>query len=497
MGLWVRMAVSYMLVTFGAVLLVETVLIGIYAPRLVSDKVNEQNLLTDARTNAGALAMKLSSRATATDGLGFPAGVRTTTSGASPTPSPTSSPDFLPSRSGNCLDAAKSPVLDLLLDIDGSVLSSSFPDCYSPHHPAPPLPGAGAGPAGASGVGQTAGGDRVAWARAPVVQAPRHTFESDTVSGAAGLVEIPGAHQVATLYEQRQVTADAGGVRLGNVRPMLLPGLVVLASAVPVGLLFGFVSMRRPVHRLRRLAATTQALASGDLDQRVQVSGRDELSHLEADVNRMAERLSTALAKERALAETRARTNERARIARDLHDSVSQGLFSLRLLAGGAARALPADAPLHHQLRQLEETAATTTHEMQAMLLQLRPAALADAVLAEALEHVAQTYRQRVGVQVHTDLVPVILTPQRADALLRIAQEALANAVRHGHPSQLTLTLTDSLLRIADNGRGFDAGAPTLGMGLTLMRERATEVGAALTLTSAPGAGTTIEVRLP
>jgi signal transduction histidine kinase len=405
---------------------------------------------------------------------------------------------LLPENSGPCTAAALNH-LYLLLDADGTVLESSSAQCQPVGHPVADLPAgrdASTGTGGiASGIGSGVGDDRVAWAFAPIVQAPPGSLDAAAAGTTADLARIPGAHPVATLYEQRSVTTGVGAVRLGNIRPLLTPGLVVLGGAVPVGLLFGYVSMRRPVRRLHRLATTTQALADGDLDRRVRVTGRDELSHLEADVNRMAERLSASLIRERALADTRARTTERARIARDLHDSVSQDLFSLRLLASGIARALPDESPLRTQLRQLETTATTATHEMQAMLLQLRPTAPADHGLPTALRQLAEAYRQRVGIVVHTELDDVELAPHREHALLRIAQEALANAVRHGEPTEVTLTLTGEVLGIHDNGRGFDPDAPTFGMGLTLMRERAAEVDSLLTVVSSPTTGTTVEVR--
>lgn len=476
MGLWVRTAVSYVLVTLGAVLLVEAVLIGVYAPRAIDTKANEQTVLHNARDDASGLALKLSGQASADDGVGFPAASH-----------------LVPQFRGTCLAAAKADILYIVLNPDGTVLDSSYPDCYPVGGAAPSLPGAG----GQDGVGPGTGGNRYAWARAAIVQAPPGTLDGAATTGPANLAKIPQAHQIATLYEQQIVTPPATRFTFTGARPLLLPGLVVLGGAIPVGLLFGYVSMRRPVRRLRRLAATTQALADGDLERRIQVTGRDELSQLEADINRMAERLSAAMALERALTDTRARTTERARIARDLHDSVSQDLFCLRLLAGGVARAVPDDSPLRPQLRQMEDTATTATQQMRAMLLQLRPAAPTDGGLAAALDTLAQTYRHRVGITVHTELAEIELATQHEHALLRIAHEALVNAVRHGNPTEMTVTLTTDLLRIHDNGQGFDPGEPALGMGLALMRDRAAEIGGVLSVSSSTTTGTTVEVRLP
>jgi signal transduction histidine kinase len=495
MGLWVRVAVSYVLVTLGAVLLVEAILIGLSA-RVISDRVGEQDRRGVVRTDTFSLALKLSSQVSSSAaGLpGVAASPDPAKSGAEPQPRPTATNLVLPVNTGSCAVAAKSGSISLLLGLDGTVLESSFPECYPAGTGAPPMP-VGSQPQD-SGVGTGVARARVAWAYAPIVQVPPEAFDQSAFGSPADLLRVPRAHQVATLYTEQSIVDAPGHLQLGNIRPLLTPGLVVLGGAVPVGLLFGYLSMRRPVRRLRRLALTAQALADGDLARRVPVGGRDELSQLEADVNRMAQRLADAMDSERELAATRARGTERARIARELHDAVSQELFSLRLLAGGLARALPAGSPLHAQADQLERTAATATREMQAMLLELRPAALTEGGLAGALGRLADAYRDRVGIPVRTALAPVELPAQREHALLRIAQEAMANAVRHGDPTGLDLTLTADLLRVRDNGRGFDPTVPTAGMGLSLMGERAAEVGAALVLDSAPGQGTTIEVRL-
>jgi signal transduction histidine kinase len=119
----------------------------------------------------------------------------------------------------------------------------------------------------------------------------------------------------------------------------------------------------------------------------------------------MAERLDAAMAAERQLAGA----GERARIARELHDSISQDLFSLRLLAGGLRKALPAGSPLQPQVETMEQTASGTMHEMQALLLELRPVALADAGLVPALEELCRAYRDRLGVTVDAELEAVEL----------------------------------------------------------------------------------------
>jgi signal transduction histidine kinase len=305
------------------------------------------------------------------------------------------------------------------------------------------------------------------------------------------------------LFLTPQVRADA---RLAGepswwraLGPQLGVGLLVLAGAVPVGIVFGLLSTRRLIGRLRRLAATTVAVAQGDYQQRVAVSGGDEVAGLEANLNRMAARLDAAMATQRQLASA----DERARIAGELHDAISQDLFSLRLLAGGLRKALPASSPLQPQVKTMERTASQTMNEMQALLLELRPVALEDAGLIAALEELCRAYRDRLDVMVDAELEPVELAPAAEHAVLRVVQEALANAVKHAKPSRIALRLRrrDGQVEVlvSDDGGGFDPAraGERHGLGLRLMRERVTELGGSFQLDSSPGEGTSVRILLP
>ena len=190
----------------------------------------------------------------------------------------------------------------------------------------------------------------------------------------------------------------AGGV---TVSPSLIrTGLVVLAVALPVGLAFGLLSTRRLTRRLKRLAALTLEVADGDFQRRVRVSGRDEVSLLEENFNRMAGQLQASLDANRRFAEAGARHEERSRIARELHDAISQELFSLSVLAGGLRRTLPAGSPVLPEVETMERTAAGAMREMRSLLLALRPVALEEADLAGAIEGVCHAYSERLGVPV-------------------------------------------------------------------------------------------------
>ncbi|HLG76846.1 MAG TPA: histidine kinase, partial [Ktedonobacteraceae bacterium] len=230
---------------------------------------------------------------------------------------------------------------------------------------------------------------------------------------------------------------------------------------------------------------------------------RDEVGQLEQQFNRMAEQLGEGIARQKELAEENARLAERSRISRELHDAISQDLFSLSMLAGGLQSALPSDSPLQHQASILEQTTTNTIREMRALLLELRPTSLEQLGLVEALEELAMAYRTRLGITVRTDLKCTRLSARIEHTLLRIAQEALSNAARHANATEIEIALWQVsemiTLRIGDNGRGFRSDSEGLkhGLGLRLMRERIQEMCGLLKMESAPGEGTKLEICLP
>ena len=196
---------------------------------------------------------------------------------------------------------------------------------------------------------------------------------------------------------------------------------------------------------------------------------------------------------------------ERKRLARELHDSVTQTLFSIGLTAEAAAELVEADpARAREQLGQLQELTRAAMTEMRSLIFELRPAELETEGLAAALrKHVdvlRRLYRQEIELAVDADRR---LPPEVEKGLLRIAQEALGNALRHSGADHVALSLTarDSRisLRVTDDGRGFDpeeAVTRSRRLGLTSMRERAEALGGTLRIDSDPGQGTTIEVEV-
>ncbi|MEZ3180615.1 GAF domain-containing sensor histidine kinase [Streptomyces pimonensis] len=197
---------------------------------------------------------------------------------------------------------------------------------------------------------------------------------------------------------------------------------------------------------------------------------------------------------------------ERSRLAHELHDAVSQKLFSLRLTAQAAARLVDRDpARAKGELQQVAALAAEAADELRAAVVELRPAALDEDGLVATLRTQAQ-----VLDRAHTARVTFAGNGVRAlpaaqeEAVLRVAQEALHNALRHSGGDHVDVTLDrrggGAVLRVSDDGGGFDpriVRSAGRHLGLVSMRDRASGVGGRLTVESAPGKGTTIEMEVP
>jgi len=201
-----------------------------------------------------------------------------------------------------------------------------------------------------------------------------------------------------------------------------------------------------------------------------------------------------------------ATVEERARLARELHDSVTQSLFSLNLTLRAARRVLERDPSSAMQLLDnVHELAQGSLAEMRALIFELRPQALENEGLTSALQKHADAVRARSGLKVHLKVTGERRLPiAHEEALYQIAREALHNVVKHARAGEawidLDLSGNDVLLSIRDNGRGFDL--PTLRqgggshIGTSTMQERARAINGHLEIESASAKGTRVSVRV-
>jgi signal transduction histidine kinase len=216
--------------------------------------------------------------------------------------------------------------------------------------------------------------------------------------------------------------------------------------------------------------------------------------------------LRIAVENARLLVEVRGKAalEERQRLARELHDSVSQALYGIALGAKTARKLLDQNPDrAADPLEYVDSLAEAGLAEMRALIFELRPESLQSEGLAAALDKQAAALRARHGINVETDLCNEPDAPlEGKEALYRIAQEALHNTIRHARASRIRIRMQCSpnhvILEICDDGIGFDPTGNFPGhLGLHSMRERIERLGGTLAVKSAPGKGTEIRAWMP
>jgi two-component system, NarL family, sensor histidine kinase LiaS len=492
-GLSGRLIASYILVTLAVVVLVEALVLGFQVPSLV----NAAQLQAQVDATARSYGQQLSDRVPTGTVLGKPR-------------QPARPGQARPGPDGTlAVPAITGPIHSRLavtavvaVAVNGTVIASSAPARYPPGRAAGselPVPAAQA----------IEGGLRVTTKGSTTLTTPHPTPYGGVLYrvwrvGRAGTGRSPGL--VAYVYVQapwspgfiNPVRAWKELGQLGETGPLLQTApFALLVAIVPVGVLFGLLASRRLVRRVRRLERAAAAVADGDYTVTLPVSGRDEVGQLEANFTSMTRQLGSALAAERQRATGDARAAERARIAREVHDAISQHLFALRMIAAGMRRADPGNP----QMQAIEHISEEALRDVQALLIELRPPSLDGAGLVPALQEICSAYHDRLGVTVDASLDDITVPPPVEHALLRITQEACSNAVRHGNARMLAVSMTRQdghvQLAVRDTGTGFDPAAPHAGSGLAHIRDRVAELGGTVDIDSTPGQGAALTVRVP
>jgi two-component system sensor histidine kinase UhpB len=281
---------------------------------------------------------------------------------------------------------------------------------------------------------------------------------------------------------------------------LLVIGLALVVLALAVALV-------RERRRLRPLEDLMEAMEKVDLSSPrpllpASIDGvgeTEEVARIELAFLRMMRRLE-AERRRAGSAALHAQEEERARVARDLHDEVNQSLTGLLLRLEAAREAAPPE--LEGELAETKALANQAMGELLSLARQLRPTALDDLGLAAAIEGQVG----RLGGEIETGLeVEGDFSDLGDDAQLvvyRVAQEALSNAARHSGAERVEVHLRRTegggvRLEVGDDGRGFAFDESERGLGIGGMRERALLIGAELTIESRPGAGTTVRLAVP
>ncbi|ABU60253.1 histidine kinase [Roseiflexus castenholzii] len=323
-----------------------------------------------------------------------------------------------------------------------------------------------------------------------------------TLSIVVPLAEVTAESQSVA----RAIEADA----IATVRNTLLIMALFFIGAAAVTL---WLSQRFLARPMTDMLSGVRAITAGNLDVSVPVTSNDELGELAASFNQMTDELNR---RTRELAQTSAELQlketqvkmaaleERQRLARELHDSVSQALYGIALGARTAQTQLERDpARLGEPLEYILSLAEAGLSEMRALIFELRPESLQTEGLVAALTKQSDALRARHKLDVVTRFDPEPeISLEAKEALYRIAQEAMHNVARHAHATRVELSLLNAdgalTLEIRDNGKGFDPAQPYPGhLGLKSMPERAAHIGGAFHIESRPGAGTVITVTVP
>jgi NarL family two-component system sensor histidine kinase LiaS len=313
-------------------------------------------------------------------------------------------------------------------------------------------------------------------------------------------ITIPG-RTVGALVLDMDVGATQAGFLPRAAQGLI--GFVLIISVVAglVGLVFGFVVSRGMARRLRTISQAADAWSQGNFSAAAHDPSGDELGRLTRDLNGMAEQIQSLLQDRQQLAIV----EERNRLARDLHDSVKQQVFATAMQVA-AARALVQRDPsaAEARLAEVERLVGEAQRELTALIGELRPAALADKGLAQALREYCAEWSGRVGIAADVRVRSEQPAPLEVEqALFRVAQEALSNVARHSDATRVEVELAwepEALqLSITDNGRGMDAAAADgQGVGLHSMQERVEALRGSLAIRAAPGgSGTSIQVWVP
>lgn len=291
--------------------------------------------------------------------------------------------------------------------------------------------------------------------------------------------------------------------------------LTLIGIVVVIGGSYGLWYSNRIKRRLELLREVMLSLEKGNLSRSVPPLGEDEIGRLGEQLNAITQkweeqvtslqRLSNNNAQLAQRAKYSAIVEERQRLARELHDAVSQQLFAISMTATAALRTLEKDFDkAQRQIYLIEEMASVAQSEMRALLLHLRPVHLEGKRLSEGLVELMQELSAKVPMQIDWELSEDIKLPRGIeDHLFRIVQEAMSNALRHSKASRLEVRLTkpsaDAVrLMIRDDGVGFNLDMKKqASYGIVTMRERVNEIGGSMNLITAPGKGTRIEIRIP
>ncbi|WP_019635840.1 sensor histidine kinase [Paenibacillus fonticola] len=291
-------------------------------------------------------------------------------------------------------------------------------------------------------------------------------------------------------------------------------GLTMLTLLLVVGAVYGFFQGYRAKRRIDLLRDSLLQWEKGNQTGTVPKLGEDELGRLGEQLERIGkrweeqvtslQRLSTHNAQLAEQARVSAIVEERQRLARELHDAVSQQLFAISMTATAVGRTLEKDFDrAQRQVELIEEMASVAQSEMRALLLHLRPVYLEGKELSQGLLELVRELKTKVPMELTLEIDEELkLGKGIENHLFRIIQEAMSNTLRHAKADKMEIRIHRRAetvkVFLRDNGVGFELDEKKqASYGLTTMQERVREIGGSIQFITAPGKGTRIEITVP
>lgn len=295
---------------------------------------------------------------------------------------------------------------------------------------------------------------------------------------------------------------------------------VFILSYVVIGVVVsfyaGFKSGGEMKERLDYLSGLITQFANGNYHSKIYFNENDEITRIGNEMNELGGKLQNQVKSLQRMADEKsdfaksahkaAVIEERQRLARDLHDAVSQQLFAITMMSEASLRQLDIDPAIaKEQLQDVAESALKAQTEMRALLLHLRPVHLSGEPLRTGIEKLVDELKQKTTLEFNVLINDKLdLSDTVEEHVFRIIQEALSNTLRHSKASNVTVEASirsdELFVHISDNGEGFDVKEDTsrkTSYGLKTMRERTEELGGTFAIRSTQGEGTYIDLRIP
>lgn len=301
-----------------------------------------------------------------------------------------------------------------------------------------------------------------------------------------------------------------------NLTIIITTTMLYIIFGLIIAIYNGFKSSTQMKERLDYVSLLITQYANGNYQSRIHFNDHNEIARIGNELNELGEQLQTQVRSLQRMADEKsafaksahktATIEERQRLARDLHDSVSQQLFALTMLAEAALKQFDNDSNMARgQIEAVVLAGQTAQTEMRALLLHLRPVYLSGDSLPKGIERLVTELRQKSDIHFSVHINEhMVLSSTVEEHVFRIIQESLSNILRHAEATVVKLEIyeraNELFIHINDNGIGFDLDFNSelkTSYGLKIMQERSEELGGTFTMRSSKGEGSHIDIRIP